>query len=178
MNGIDHPLSKRSDATLEDSAIAFVQSRSGVGSDAVHVRSTFNSETASHVYVKQRLNGVPVANAVANVAFNKANKVAAFGSSFVKASKVAASTPSVSVEDAIAAAEKQLSGTYDADNFPEPQLEYFAKDDDSAVLTHSFQVRNEEAGTWFEAFVDAHTGELVSVTDFVAKASVGTYYFT
>ena len=63
-----------------------------------------------------------------------------------------------------------------ADEPSEPQLEYFAKDDDSAVLTHSFQVRNEEAGTWFEAFVDAHTGELVSVTDFVAKASVGTCF--
>ncbi len=29
-------------------------------------------------------NGIPIANAVANVAFNKANKVVSFGSSFVK----------------------------------------------------------------------------------------------
>ncbi|KAI0692817.1 Fungalysin metallopeptidase-domain-containing protein [Cerioporus squamosus] len=169
--GIDHPLSKRSDASLEDSAVAFVQSRHGVDADAVHVRSSFESEAASHVYFKQAVNGIPVANAVANVAFNKDNKVAAFGSSFVKTSKVAAATPSVSVEDAIAVAEKQLNGKFDADNFPEPQLEYFAKDDGSLVLTRSFQVRNEEASTWFEAFVDAHTGELVSVVDFVSKAS-------
>ena len=31
-------------------------------------------------------NGVPVANAVANIAFNNANKVVSFGSSFVKPS--------------------------------------------------------------------------------------------
>ena len=37
---------------------------------------------SSHTTVFQ--NGVPVANAVANVAFNKANKVVSFGSSFVK----------------------------------------------------------------------------------------------
>ena len=77
-------MSKRSDASVEDSAVAFVQSRHGVDSDAVHVRSSFEGETASHVYFKQAVNGVPVANAVANVAFNKANKVVSFGSSFVK----------------------------------------------------------------------------------------------
>jgi extracellular elastinolytic metalloproteinase len=46
------------------------------------------------------------------------------------------------------------------------------KDDGTAVLTHVMQIQNDEAGTWFEAFVDAHSGELVSVTDFVSKASV------
>ncbi|KAI0363435.1 hypothetical protein BV20DRAFT_958322 [Pilatotrama ljubarskyi] len=171
--GIEHPLSKRADASIEDAAAAFVQSRVGVASDAVHVRSSFEGEAASHVYLKQKLNGIPLANAVANVALNKDNKVVAFGSSFVKApsKKVASSTPSVSVEDAIASAEELLKGTHDAENFPEPTLEYFAKDDGSVVLTHVFQVRNEAAGTWYEAFVDAHSGDLVSVTDFVSKAS-------
>ena len=138
----------------------------------MHLRSSFESDTARHVYVKQQANGIPFANAVANVAFNKDNKVAAFGSSFVKVSKVAAAQPSVTVENAIATAEKQLDGTFDKENFPAPQLEYFAKDDGSVVLTHSFQVRNEDKNTWYEAFVDAHSGELVSITDFVAKASV------
>ncbi|EIW51569.1 uncharacterized protein TRAVEDRAFT_176097 [Trametes versicolor FP-101664 SS1] len=170
--GIDHPLSKRADASIEDSAIAFVQSRAGVDSDAVHVRSAFEGEVAHHVYVKQQLAGIPFANAVANVAFNKDNKVVAFGSSFVQVPKAKlATTPSVAVADAIAAAEELLSGTHDAENFPEPTLEWFAKEDGSVALTHVFQVRNEEAGTWFEAFVDAHSGDLISVTDFVSKAS-------
>ena len=50
----------------------------------MHVRSSFEGESASHVYVKQKLNGIPFANAVANVAFNKDNKVTSFGASFVK----------------------------------------------------------------------------------------------
>ena len=153
-----------------------MQSRNGVDSDAIHLRSSFESDTASHVYVKQAFNGIPVANAVANVAINKANKVATFGSSFVKASKVASPTPAISVEDAIATAEKQLDGTFEKDNFPEPALEYLSKDDGSVVLAHVFQVRNEEAGSWFEAFVDAHTGDLVAVTDFVSKGSVSLLF--
>ncbi|KAI0634676.1 Fungalysin metallopeptidase-domain-containing protein [Trametes polyzona] len=171
--GIEHPLSKRADASIEDSAIAFVQSRAGVDSDAVHVRSSFEGEAAHHVYVKQQLNGIPFANAVANVAFNKDNKVVAFGSSFVQVpkKKVVSTEPSVKVEDAIASAEELLKGKHDAENFPAPTLEWFAKDDGSIALTHVFQVRNEEAGTWYEAFVDAHSGDLVSVTDFVSKAS-------
>lgn len=36
------------------------------------------------------------------------------------------------------------------------------------------QIRNEAKGTWYDAFVDAHSGELVHVTDFVAKASVNS----
>ncbi|CDO72836.1 hypothetical protein BN946_scf185002.g21 [Trametes cinnabarina] len=171
--GIDHPLSKRSDVSIEDAAVAFVQSRVGIDADAVHVRSSFEGETAGHVYLKQKLNGIPFANAVANVAVNKDNKVVAFGNSFVKvpSKKAAPATPSIKVEDAVAAAEKHLKGTFESEEFPEPTIEYFAKDDGSAALTYVVQVRNDTAGTWYEAFVDAHSGDLVSVTDFVSKAS-------
>ena len=47
-----------------------------------------------------------------------------------------------------------------------------AQKDGSLALTHVVQIQNDETGAWFEAFVDAHTGELVQLTDFVAKASV------
>jgi hypothetical protein len=48
----------------------------------------------------------------------------------------------------------------------------FAREDGSVAPTHVIQVRNEEAGAWFEAYVCAHAGEILSVTDFVAHASV------
>ena len=151
--------------------------QSKIGTDSLEVGSAFSTDAAAHVYVKQLIDGIPVANAVANVAFNKDNKVVAFGSSFVtpKTSLVKPSTtPSIAVEEAIAAAEAALEGKFDAENFPAPGLEWFVRDDDSVVLTHVFQVANEEANTWYEAFVDAQTGDLVSVTDFVAKASVSS----
>jgi extracellular elastinolytic metalloproteinase len=82
---------------------------------------------------------------------------------------IAPSTPSVSFEDAVATAEDALTGTY---NGHPAEIKYFLKDDGSAVLVHSFQVQNEETGSWYLAYVDAHSNSLVSVTDFVAKATV------
>ena len=154
--------------------MAFVQSRINADADAVNVHSTLDTETASHVYVKQTKNGIPISNAVANVAFNKDNKVVAFGSTFIDSANVASSDPTVAATDAIATAEKQLNATFDQENFPEPTLEYLVQQDGSLALTHVVQVRNEAEGTWVEAFVDAHSGDIVSITDFVAKASVST----
>jgi extracellular elastinolytic metalloproteinase len=81
---------------------------------------------------------------------------------------VAASTPSLSTEDAIARAEQVLQAKYN--NLP-TQLEYYAKDDGSLVLTHVVQVQT--SSSWYEAFVDADSGEIVGVNDFVARDSVG-----
>ncbi|KAJ7252047.1 Fungalysin metallopeptidase-domain-containing protein [Mycena rebaudengoi] len=167
--GIDAPLAKRADVSLEERALAFVQSRAGLqAGPTVAYRSGFEGEAADHAYLRQTVNGIPVANAVANVAFNKDDKVVAFGSSFVTSSNIASPTPSVSLEDATSAAEDALGGTF---NEHPPTLEYLATEDGSLLLTHVMQIQNEETGAWFEAFVDAHTGELVSVTDFVSKAS-------
>ncbi|KAJ7260117.1 Fungalysin metallopeptidase-domain-containing protein [Mycena rebaudengoi] len=167
--GIDAPLAKRADVSLEERALAFVQSRAGLqAGPTIAYRSGFEGEAADHAYLRQTVNGIPVANAVANVAFNKDDKVVAFGSSFVTSSNIASPTPSVSIEDATSAAEDALDGTF---NEHPSTLEYLATEDGSLLLTHVMQIQNEETGAWFEAFVDAHTGELVSVTDFVSKAT-------
>lgn len=51
-------------------------------------------------------------------------------------------------------------------------LEYLARPDGSVALVHVVQIQNEETGTWYEAFVDAHSRTILSVTDFVSDASV------
>jgi extracellular elastinolytic metalloproteinase len=51
-------------------------------------------------------------------------------------------------------------------------LEYLVKDNNSIVLTHIVQIQDDNAGTWYEAFIDAHSGEVVSITDFVSQATV------
>lgn len=55
-----------------------------------------------------------------------------------------------------------------------PSLEYLALDDGRVALVHVFQVVNDDSNSWYEAYVDAHTGEFLSVTDFVSHASVSS----
>lgn len=86
---------------------------------------------------------------------------------------MAASTPSITVEQAIASAEETLGGKF---NDHPPTLEFLAKDDNTVALTHVVQIQNATTGAWFEAFVDAHSGKVISVTDFVAKAAVSFSY--
>ncbi|KAH9477345.1 Extracellular metalloproteinase MEP [Psilocybe cubensis] len=163
-----HPLSKRAAFNLQDSAKAFIGSHLSVDPSTVEFHSGFSGDVAHHAFLKQTHAGIPFANAVANVAFNNDNKVVSVGSSFVKPTSIASTTPSITVEDAIATAEKALNGKFN--DFP-PSLEFFVKPDNSVVLTHVVQIRNVDAGVWVEAFVDAHANELVSIVDFVTKAS-------
>ena len=105
--GIDHPHDKRASEDLEGAALSFVKSHLNISDKDVSFKSGFSGEAAAHAYVRQQIvsvhhklvdgngrilignqDGVPVANAVANVAFNHAGKVVAFGSSFVKPSKL------------------------------------------------------------------------------------------
>ncbi|KAJ7028244.1 Fungalysin metallopeptidase-domain-containing protein [Mycena alexandri] len=165
--GIDHGMSKRADASLEERALAFVQAHLGVAADAVAFRSGFAGEACDHAFLRQMTDGIPVANAVANIAFNKNDKVVALGSSFVKPSSVAPSTPTIPLDDAIRTAEAALEGTF---NGHPATLEFLAREDGSLALTRVMQIQNEETGVWVEAFVDAHSGELLSITDFVTKA--------
>ncbi|KAG6853681.1 hypothetical protein C0991_002324 [Blastosporella zonata] len=189
--GIDHPLSKRADVDIADASESFVGSRLNLDPATVKFRTGYSAETVKHAYINQVHDGLTFANAVANVAYSHDNKVrvavfaniamtyvdqvVAFGSSFVKPTKISSSTPSVSVDAAVLIAEAALDGTYN--NYP-AKLEYLAKDDGTAVLTHVLQIRNEAAGTWYQAFVDAHSGELVSVVDFVVQASYLVLPFT
>ncbi|KAJ7176314.1 Fungalysin metallopeptidase-domain-containing protein [Mycena crocata] len=167
--GIDHPLRKRDGATLQESAVAFIEDKLSIKAENAAFTSGFSASHASHAYAKQSHDGISFVNAVANVAFNADDKVVAFGSSFVTPSAIADSTPTIPFEVARTTAEEKLGGSHEG--LPEAELKYFAKEDGSAALVHAFQVRDEEAGTWFQALVDAHSGELISVVDYVAAAT-------
>ncbi|KAF8886770.1 Fungalysin metallopeptidase-domain-containing protein [Infundibulicybe gibba] len=152
---------------LEEMAISIVQSQIGINSTNIHFRSGFSDGPGAFAYVRQSHEGVPFANAVANVALHN-NRIVSFGSSFVETTNIAASTPSLDVQSVIPNAENALNGKF---NGHAPTLEYLVQSDGSIALTHVVQIQNNRTGTWFEAFLDAHSGEILSVTDFVAKAS-------
>ncbi|KAF9056986.1 Fungalysin metallopeptidase-domain-containing protein [Panaeolus papilionaceus] len=166
--GVDHPLTKRSNFSLSSAAIAFAGSHLSRDPSTISFRTGFSGGVSKHAFLTQSHDGVPFANAVANVAFNHDNKVVSFGSSFVNPKSITSATPTIALSAAISSAEKALGGTFN--NHP-PTLEFFVKPDSTAVLTHVVQIQNESTGSFFEAFVDAHSGDLVSVTDFVARAT-------
>lgn len=153
---------------LDESALAFIQSELGMSPDQVGYKSGYTtSDKSKFAYVRQYHDGVPFANAVANIAWND-GKIVAFGNSFVDISNIESSKPTLDVSEVMPNIEQTLDAKC---NDQAPQLEYLVQDDGSVSLTHVFQVRNEDKGTWFEAFASAHTGKLLSVTDFVADAS-------
>ncbi|KAI0319545.1 Fungalysin metallopeptidase-domain-containing protein [Amylostereum chailletii] len=166
--GLDHPHAKREGFDLKTAAMSYIQNKLALDNDTLHWHSGYAGPVSQHAFLKQQSNGIPFANAVANVAFNQDGKVSAFSSSFVQPSSIAPSTPSVTLDDAATTAEQLLDATRTNHT---STLEYLVLDDDTAVLTHVMQVRNEETGAWMEAFVDAHNNQVVSVTDFIAHAT-------
>jgi extracellular elastinolytic metalloproteinase len=58
-----------------------------------------------------------------------------------------------------------LHGTFDSK--VKPKLEYLVKADHSVVLVHVLSISNDKDFTFYEAFVNAHTGVVESVIDFV-----------
>ncbi|KAF8751205.1 Fungalysin metallopeptidase (M36) [Rhizoctonia solani] len=171
VEGVVHPLAKRgiTDASPADAAKSFLESKLGVKPEDLSRKSGHSSDVASFEYFTQTFNGIPVANAVANVGL-KNDKVTSFGASFVKP-KCCGPQPKLSKEEAISKAESVTGVKYN--NAP-TTLEYFAKDNDHVVLTHVVQVRSQEPPEFYSVYVDANSGEVVNVVDFIIDASVST----
>ncbi|KAF9531236.1 metalloprotease [Crepidotus variabilis] len=153
--------------TPEESGAAFAQYKLGVSADQIKHQSGFSSEVADHVYLAQVHDGVPFANAVANVAM-KDGKVISFGSSFVETGHIAASRPTANLDTSVKVAEAALLATHS--DIP-PALEYLVQPSGEIALVHSVQVKNETSGVWGIAYVNAHTGKFLSIASFVAQAS-------
>ncbi|KAG6845471.1 hypothetical protein H0H87_008831 [Tephrocybe sp. NHM501043] len=154
-------------SNIKEYALSLAQPYFNVGPDEILYRSGFERGPLTFAYIQQSYNGIPYGNVAGNIVWNN-GEVVAIGSSFVTPSKIADSKPTLSVKDIIPIAEKVLDGKY---NGHPPTLEYFAQPDGTAVLTHVVQIQNEDLGTWYEAFVDAHDGQFRSLTDFVAYDS-------
>ncbi|KAK0436229.1 Fungalysin metallopeptidase-domain-containing protein [Armillaria borealis] len=152
---------------LDTAAVSFIASELNVDPSTVMYNSGHTAENGmSYAYAKQYHEGVPFANAVANVAFKNGNAVS-LGSSFVDTSNIASSQPSIELDSIISKVEDALTATYSGIN----SLEYLALEDGSVALAHVVQVLNADANTAYEAFVDAHSGDIIGITDFSAQAT-------
>jgi extracellular elastinolytic metalloproteinase len=156
-------------SSLASAASTFLQTRLNIDQGSYQATHSAVTDTVTHVYLKQVINGIPVVNGVANVALKSGAKVASYGANFVKPSHVSSATPSITVDQALAAAEKQLSATRVAD--APTSTEYFLTAQNEAVLVHVVQVQTANVANWFQAYVDAATGSVIGQVDFVAHAS-------
>ena len=68
---------------------------------------------------------------------------------------------SVQVATAIKSAEQAFPGAYNGHPI---KLEYYAQPDGSIVLVHVIQIQGDL--TWFQVYVNAHSGQVVSSTNF------------
>ncbi|EFI28231.1 metalloprotease [Coprinopsis cinerea okayama7 len=136
--------------------------------------SGFESDVARHAYLQQLHNGLPVFNAVANIASTE-DEVVSFGSSFVAdTDKAAPSTPTLEFGDALAKSNVDdllgvVAGSGTSRSGEDAILGYLSRPDGTLSLVYATDARSEEE--WYRAFVDAHTGELVSVVNYAADAS-------
>ncbi|KJA19338.1 hypothetical protein HYPSUDRAFT_143856 [Hypholoma sublateritium FD-334 SS-4] len=167
--GVSHPLSGRAAFNLQNAAVAYATSKlTASNGNAVVYTSGYSGDVVQNAYLVQTHDGVPFSNAVANVAFNKNNSVISFGSSFVTPNFITASVPTVTFAAASAAAAAQLNGTYN--NSP-VSVEYYVTPNGSAALVYTFEIQNIALGTWYRAFIDAHSAQFVSALSYVAHAT-------
>ncbi|KAG8927781.1 hypothetical protein FRC01_006935 [Tulasnella sp. 417] len=126
------------------------------------------------------LNGIPVTNGVANISLDKTGNVVAFGSNMVKPDQISPAKPLLPKNIAIQSAAASL-GIPHYDAVP-VTLSYVLQPAPSgtdpnckwAILTHQFQLRNENASKWVQAHIDVTKltqGEVLHVVDFVTHAS-------
>ncbi|QRV93481.1 extracellular metalloproteinase MEP [Ceratobasidium sp. AG-Ba] len=167
--GVSPPLSRRAtgDASPTEMAQKFLENKLGVSASELSRLSGHTSDAGSFEYFTQMINGVPVANAVANVAM-KDGKVVSYGANFVKPKNIAPIQAKLSLDDAISSAEKATGATF---NKWSPKREYVVKDTGDAVLVHAIQVQNNKTGEWYEVSVNGANGEITQIVNFVSDAS-------
>ncbi|KAF8233726.1 hypothetical protein L208DRAFT_1152967, partial [Tricholoma matsutake] len=161
---------------ITNSTISFIQAQLGVDPSSIGYRMGFSWNSWNYAYTRQHHLDIPIANAVANLAWFD-GKIIAFGSSFINESTVifADTTPKVTFDSIVPTLEDSLQGKlYDVP----PSLKFLICPDNSIVLTHVAQFQNLETGAWVKAFACAHSGNLLSNMDFVAHVAYNVVLIT
>ncbi|KAF8756245.1 Fungalysin metallopeptidase (M36) [Rhizoctonia solani] len=164
VHGVAHPLAKRGlPSTHEEAARAFLSEKMGCEADTLARKSGHSFGSTAHEYFRQSFKISP-SQMLLQTSHSREIEWYHSAPAFV-----AAATPLLLEEEAVESAEAALGGV----RTEHPVfVEYFAKDTNHVVLTYVVNIRNYETEEWHEAFVDAHTGEIVNVISFGSHASV------
>ena len=187
-------------ATQALSALKSRQASLGLAADdladaAVTSQYTDSHNGITHVYLRQRVQGIEVYGAVADVHFGQAGKVASLHSSFRSNVKAQArpAAPGLSPEQAVAAAARALNmpapralalekagsgaegmefnnGGISLENIP-VKLMYLPMPDGSLRLVWDVTLAPTNAEHYWNARVDASTGALLDKTDYTVSDS-------
>ncbi|KAJ7834402.1 Fungalysin metallopeptidase-domain-containing protein [Mycena leptocephala] len=174
---------------IESAAIAYAKRvLKDISPDSdIEYTSGYRKGDMTYAYVRQTHQANIIPFAPANIAW-KNDRVVAFGHSFENLSgwrliarsltllmnsvddsdSVATNAASIDSTAAIPLAERHAIGTH---NGHPPTVEYFKKPDGHLALVHVIRIQKDDAQTWHETFIDAHSGELLFLNDFVSHSS-------
>ncbi|KAI8913275.1 Fungalysin metallopeptidase-domain-containing protein [Gorgonomyces haynaldii] len=160
-----------SESGIAQAAIDAVVAQTSVNADELKVTGQFtDSQGVTHVYVDRFLNGVAVSNHNAAVHFKDgqvASLSASFGGNNLKAPTVIDQV-SVTLDKAAAIAKAQFNAP--KDEHP-ATLEYIEIPGDKIIKAHVFQVRDDANAIWKQVSVDAASGQVVRVVDYINSAT-------
>ncbi|KAF9524010.1 hypothetical protein CPB83DRAFT_861928 [Crepidotus variabilis] len=152
-----------------DTAIAVVQNELGLGHDEVGFTSGYDTDIAEYAYLYQlHQNGIQIINTHANLGFvlrNGQKYLSTLNAAFIKvdaAVNLAKPEPTIQLPAAIEALHKAVVW-FKASAKAQPILKYYAQSGQNISLVYVIP----EEGNGHEAFVDAHSAEVVGGNNFV-----------
>jgi uncharacterized membrane protein YkoI len=139
--------------------------------EEVKIMSSFTSQDGTtHIYASRLFNGVVVRNQNGAIHI-QGGKVVAMSSNVVPNDderRVVPRPPRLTLEQAVAIAEQKYGIRRDAH---EPSQVYIQVPSGALTLAYQFQLRNDDTIQWYQVSVDATTGQILDVVDFVQRIS-------
>jgi len=126
----------------------------------------------THVYLQQRYRGIDVHNGIANVNVRADGKVLSAGNRFVANLAAAAGAQRVrkAAPEAVTAAAERLKVAPDAAETVESRLVWLPVEG-GVRLAWSILIEEASGDHWWNAFVDAETGETLALHDLIVQDS-------
>jgi Zn-dependent metalloprotease len=150
-----------------------IAKETGLSEADIQITSSFRDAAGvMHINAQRLINGVAIDNQ--NAAVHVMNGQVMYISSSIpsvearRSAPVAAAQAVISLDEAVSLASKELG--LPRDDFP-AKMTYIQLPSGTITYAHQFQLRDDAQERWVQVSVDAKTGQVVQVVDFVNQAS-------